>query len=212
MFPGKRATNKEAFPGAIGYAEPRTRDDHGNLIDYSSVKYGGYFGQKLMHANEPMHVPRSAVWRVDRTAKYTDMRRTTSSQAAAAGVGGSGFSSRGGSPFRDLAATNMTALASTSQSLSRSNVNDNSMGLSSKPHVPSLQLPGATKDSSYRPAQANHNVPSDNLTRTGMTPTTSSVGRRGTADLVPYTIKTKSQFEQGLQASTNWTFLGSYKP
>eukprot|EP00961_Rhodomonas_salina_P214770 2900684-Rhodomonas_salina.2 len=44
MFEGKRATNTAAFPGAIGYEPPKTYDDQGRMMDYSSVKEGGPFG------------------------------------------------------------------------------------------------------------------------------------------------------------------------
>lgn len=66
IFPGKRATNTSAFPGALGYAPPDPK------IDYSSVQHGGPFGYKLVHNNERVYVGDGATFRVDRTARQRE--------------------------------------------------------------------------------------------------------------------------------------------
>eukprot|EP00802_Teleaulax_amphioxeia_P013394 Tamp_13445.p1 GENE.Tamp_13445~~Tamp_13445.p1 ORF type:complete len:396 (-),score=36.69 Tamp_13445:429-1616(-) len=57
IFAGKRQTDKDAFPSAIGYTPPRNFDENGRRIDYSSVEMGGQFGTKLLHHNQAVPLP-----------------------------------------------------------------------------------------------------------------------------------------------------------
>lgn len=181
MFEGKRATNKEAFPGAMGYEQPRMVDDRGNKIDYSSVQYGGPFGYKLMHANEPMHLAQgvSASWKVDRTAKYEDVSRMPS-------------------PANSAALRGMIVGG------------DMSASTASKPHIPAIHLTatggvGGSRRGSAAVSQLGGSL-RDLFER-------DQVMSRGTKkEPVAYLLKNKAQYEQPLVSSTNWTFLGSYRP
>mmetsp|Transcript_33131 Transcript_33131/g.53388 ORF Transcript_33131/g.53388 Transcript_33131/m.53388 type:complete len:242 (-) Transcript_33131:11-736(-) len=57
IFEGKRQTNKNAFPNAMGYTPPRNYTSNGTRIDYSSVDEGGPFGIKKLHNNSPLPLP-----------------------------------------------------------------------------------------------------------------------------------------------------------
>ena len=57
QFEGKRNTDKNAFPSAIGYSPPKNYDENGRRIDYSSVEQGGPFGVKMLHSNSPVPLP-----------------------------------------------------------------------------------------------------------------------------------------------------------
>ena len=106
MFPGKRNTDKDAFPNAIGYTPPDPK------IDYSTVENGGPFGVKKLHKNEPVPLPEGyqARYLADSTTKSKSLAELGESNKALAHAT-SGPQTRHGDifPFRPSSAARRRA-------------------------------------------------------------------------------------------------------
>lgn len=217
MFEGKRATNTAAFPGAIGYEPPKTYDDQGRMMDYSSVKEGGPFGKKMVHDNSPKAVPpeNPPVWHTTRMEHTTRKREEERTRTPLQGTqsfyaGGTGEAHRKPKPAlippRDPSSASARAAMSAMSAnmaahLSATTVGDASLAKDTLHVAHGRRASGGGSLGSRRSSQLSTQQPQQERGASAKTHTPPV-----------FTAMYKPHHEHPLTAATPWTFMGGFRP
>jgi len=234
MFEGKRNTDVNAFPGAIGYTPPRNVDDDGNRIDYSSVDQGGPFGVKKLHRNSPVALPDGYQerYRPDTTSKSKTLGEVGERNKKASVELSGPQTGRHGSvfPFRPTSAARR-AFTSQMDGGARNRL-DTSASIPTRQDSRAASSAGAqslaaTADaSSQRPPRPPRDLAQEEPIRMPPPPSygkragsTSGSGSRASqapspapSKLADFSPRGKQYYEFPLTSSTKWTFMGGFRP
>ena len=224
MFPGKRNTDKDAFPNAIGYTPPDPK------IDYSTVENGGPFGVKKLHKNEPVPLPEGyqARYLADSTTKSKSLAELGESNKALAHAT-SGPQTRHGDifPFRPSSAARRRAAEQAwgAKPPSQPSSRQASRPPSERGGGTPFSAAGATQVFAQAEQKPRSRLPSSQSQQEPIhMPPPPSYGRRaGSAAPSPapmpqvqavetFNPRGKLSHEFPLTHSTKWTFVGGFRP